>query len=527
MKTEQIGVRVRTRSTRIEWTMVLAAGLWSLSILGCSDGAVRSDETRSDVSGTASEPAPSDTSMAETAAHGDDLFPPKSNGGEGAPSDGGGTSGITGGLRGLIQSMNVFEEAGVDEGLVQQLDDASAQLGEIRKQNRVALREMNRQVRVGVNSSAPNLLLIQVDRLPAAAFHGKADELSQISQLVESGRIFSRYYAASSDLATARWSLYTGRNPGVETATESRQKLPANGQSLPDLMWNGGYSTAFVGQWDDPDLPTGRGYEEWVGFRRRSAALPYPPAVSINQSEMRLIANTEGDKQGVHAIDLFSAEAIQFLKRAQQARRPFFLHVSFPQFVEGRGNEAEDRSVSERIDSAVGKLVSALRDLKMANATCIILTAESGPVGQAGVSQPETLPDGTRLFSHGLGEGNLHVPLVVNWPGMISPGTTDHLCAAWDLLPTILELTSTNRRPARSSGISFAPLLRSGKQKEHPLLYWSSPDRSAQAVRKEDWKGVVLKGDSAVRLYDLKTDPGESVDLAKQHPDVIQQLLAK
>ncbi|HWL07830.1 MAG TPA: sulfatase-like hydrolase/transferase [Planctomicrobium sp.] len=465
------------------------------------------------------EPVPTKSRPVQQVA--DDLEP------SGNAANGESRPGIIGSLRDLIQSNNVFEEAGVGEGLLQQLDDAATQLGEIQRQNREAIRQVNRQQRLGRNAQSPNIVLIQLDR---PLYSGATEEVStpHIDQLVEEGLTFTQHYAASSDLRLARWSFLTGRNPALVQptnggATNGQVSLPENRGLLSGLLWNGGYITAFIGQWDDTDLPVQRGFDEWVGFRNRSEAAPFPASISIDATTMKLVQNAS-KKEGVHAIDLFASEAVNFLQRNQQTRRPFFLHVSLPTFSK------EGKPVPQ-IDRAVGTLVNALQQLRLNTTTCVILTSETGPEyrqnsGHQG--KPEALPNGTQLFSHGLGEGNLRIPLVFYWPGQIRSGTTNHLSAAWDLVPTLIELTSTQRRPARTDGISFVSTLRSRPQQQVPaLLYWATSDRKVQAVRKGNWKGIYVQGESAVRLFDLTSDTAETTNVAKEHPDVIEQLIVK
>ncbi len=42
-----------------------------------------------------------------------------------------------------------------------------------------------------------------------------------------------------------------------------------------------------------------------------------------------------------------------------------------------------------------------------------------------------------------------------------------------------------------------------------------------------DWKGVIQPlGSQSVELYDLRTDLGETTDVAAKHPEVVKQILA-
>lgn len=456
------------------------------------------------------------------------LPDPESTGSSPAP-------GIIGGLRNVIQSFDLGFEEDLQGGLLQQLDDASVQLQKIRRDNRNAIRDVNRQVRLGRNGSSPNIILIQLERLsPDDLTEEELDDRPHVAALISNGRRFTRHYAASSTLSLARWGLLTGKNPVVIPPASGPVRLPTTQQTLPNLLWNGGYATTFIGQWDHPELPLSLGYDEWVGFLRREEATAYPAKVRINLSEMELLANQSGSdaEKRVHAIDLFTSEVVQFLIRNQNSNRPFFLHISLPHVDDNEGSSILQSRLTPRVDAMFGKIASVLERFQLTSNTCVILTAESGPALRLNSDPPQTLSNGTRIFAHGLGEGNLHIPLIVSWPGRVSPGTTEQLTATWDLLPTLLELTSTRGTAAGISGVSFASLLlheakKSGPQELHPLLYWATPDRSVQTVRKENWKGLLVRGETAVRLYDLSSDPGETNDIASSSPDVVKQLMAQ
>ena len=89
-----------------------------------------------------------------------------------------------------------------------------------------------------------------------------------------------------------------------------------------------------------------------------------------------------------------------------------------------------------------------------------------------------------------------------------SQRVSDHICAAWDIFPTLCDL-SGSEHPEGLDGISILPAITGkGKQKQHEYLYWEFPERRGQqAVRLNDWKGIrdsTRDGNMKIKLFNLE-----------------------
>jgi arylsulfatase A-like enzyme len=118
------------------------------------------------------------------------------------------------------------------------------------------------------------------------------------------------------------------------------------------------------------------------------------------------------------------------------------------------------------------------------------------------------------------------VPMIVRWPSRVESGTvSDAVWAFWDVLPTLAEIAGAPA-PSGIDGISQVPaLFGKGEQVPHEYLYWEFHEGgSKQAVRTGDWKAVRLAPGKPLELYDLKTDIGETRDVAGQQPDVVARI---
>ena len=440
-------------------------------------------------------------------------------------------------LRGTVDASPIFEETGAQDSLLESLDAAQEQLNRVKRDNRHALREANRQVRVGGSRASPHLLLITISDIAYADLgsYGGPAGTPHLDAFAAEGMRFTDYYASSTDVQAARWSLMTGLNVGhAPTANEldERFPLPTEQRTLADVLWQSGYSTAFVGVWRDGSLPLDHGCDEWTGLQAPGTQLdPFPEFLYVDATRARLLPNADG-KDELAVIDFLVDEAIASLVRRSAGNRHCFLHLALSPHLLPEPDAAGmlvDAAASRMrgLDAHLGRLLSQLEASELAESTCVMIAGEATPP-ELLVEQAASARSGVfRSSPDGLSDGNLRVPLLVRWPGQVPAGAvSDHVCAAWDLLPTLAELAAAQRKPSRLDGVSFAPELRGKSQQEHALLYWETREGGlGQAVRKGRWKGVRSPGSSTLALYDLLADPSEQHDLASDHPEIVRQFI--
>jgi len=186
----------------------------------------------------------------------------------------------------------------------------------------------------------------------------------------------------------------------------------------------------------------------------------------------------------------------------------------------------------ERADTAVGRLLAKLAALKLADNTLVLITSDNG--GLATKEGPHTPATSNAPLRAGKGynyEGGLRVPLLVRWPGQVSPGTTcDKPVCSIDYYPTILEAAGVAHPEGHIvDGVSLVSLLQQTGTIAR-TLYWHYPHYSNQggnpggATRQGDWKLIEHYETGKVELYNLESDVAEAHDLATKHPAKAQQL---
>jgi arylsulfatase A-like enzyme len=146
-------------------------------------------------------------------------------------------------------------------------------------------------------------------------------------------------------------------------------------------------------------------------------------------------------------------------------------------------------------------------------------------------------------------DGGCRVPCIVWWPDKIPAGTTCREPAMTiDILPTIAGLIGAKLPEHKIDGLDIWPLMsgKEGARSPHEFLsfYWGE---SLEAIRSGNWKlhfphkyrtlggkpggtgGIPAEYETAqigLSLFDLAKDPGETTDVAAQHPDVVRSLQA-
>jgi arylsulfatase A len=186
------------------------------------------------------------------------------------------------------------------------------------------------------------------------------------------------------------------------------------------------------------------------------------------------------------------------------------------------------------VDHTVRRVLQKLRELGIEENTLVIFSSDNGSYSEGGYHY--SMHNSNAPFRGGkrdLYDGGIRVPTIAWWPGTIPPGLrSKHVSAFWDFAPTALELAGLPV-PEEMDGISYLPTLLNlpDQQPQHQYLYWEFYERGGkQGVRYGQWKGIRLdvRQDryGPIELYNIVEDPGETNNLAEQHPDIVARIAA-
>lgn len=423
----------------------------------------------------------------------------------------------------------------------------------------------------------PNLVLVFIDDMgwgDFSCFGNREVQTDQIDRLAAEGLRFEQFYVNSPICSPSRTAISTGQYPqrwritsflnnrANNTERGMAQWLDLHAPMLARRLQRAGYATGHFGKWHlggqrdvgEAPLITEYGFDDsltnFEGLGARVLPLcdahdgKAPRKYALGSDKLGRGPITWEDRSKVTAA--FVSRAIQFIGKAVTDGKPFYLnlwpddvHSPFfpPQDRRGDGSKrALYHGVLDTVDEQLGRLFDHIRyDATLRTNTLILVCSDNGPEFGAGSAGP------FRGCKTTLYEGGVRSPLVVWGPGLMGAAQAGAVnktsfFAAIDLVPTLLALAGV---PA-PAGVDFdgvaLPAVLLGKSEAsrgQPLFFRRPPDRDAfngddnlpdLAVRDGPWKLLCEYDGSAVQLYDLQADRGETANVAAHHPELVQRL---
>jgi arylsulfatase A-like enzyme len=405
------------------------------------------------------------------------------------------------------------------------------------------------------DAERPNVVLVLADDLgigDLGCYGQKLIKTPRIDRLAAEGLRFTSAYSGASVCAPSRCALLTGRHTGHATVRGNWEVFPEGQAPLKQdevtvamMLKQAGYTTGICGKWGlggpgSGSTPNDKGFDLFFGYNCQRHAHRYVTNYLYRNGERIEIRQTPDHR--IYSQNLIAEESLKFIR--QNRDRPFFLFCAWtvphgiwrtdqvPSVEAYAGTPWSDAqkvyaTMVEQLDAGVGRILETLQELEIDRKTLVIFASDNGGPGSEIADRFGSLA-GLRGAKGQLWEGGIRVPLLARWPGRIPVGRTcDFPTAFWDFLPTAAELAGAPL-PANLDGVSLVPVLHGQEQPSRPPLYWEqgSGDRLAQAVRVGPWKGYRPAARRPVQLYDLRSDPAETKDVAAEHPQTVGQIEA-
>ena len=442
----------------------------------------------------------------------------------------------------------------------------------------------------------PNIIYILADDMgygDAGCYGQKTLTTPNLDKMAAEGMKFTRHYAGCTVCAPSRCVLMTGLHTGhCRVRGNGEGHIPDDDVTLPKVLKGAGYHTACIGKYglgkplplDDPQR---KGFDESFGYVGTSHAHNFYTKALIRNGKIVELPNTvipgtaknaqdysDSDLvgTGVAPLDgrkawvpqLLADDVQRYLGERAKAKEPFFLYYAFniphanneagknsplghgmesPDYGEFKDKDWPDAEKGfaqfmHFLDNEVGKVLSRLKELGLAENTLVMFSSDNGPHQEGGHQSDFFNSNGDfKGIKRDLTDGGIREPFIAWWPGKVKAGTvSEHVSGFQDLLPTVAELSGA-KLTAETDGISFAPtLLGKSGQQQHSHLYWAFNEQGGkQAVLKWPWKLIHLNtgGETKAKakakpleklLYNLETDIGEVKNLAAEKPEIVAEL---
>ena len=301
-----------------------------------------------------------------------------------------------------------------------------------------------------------------------------------------------------------------------------------------------------------------------------------PPTGPLDKTPLPKHPYAKDNRPGMVAPDFDLEEVdLMFLKKSQafleehvkrSPDRPFFLYhatqtVHLPSFpadrFKGKTRSGPHGDFIFEMDWVVGQLLATLERLGVVENTVVMFSSDNGPeVLSVYHMRRDHDHDGARPWrgmKRDNWEGGHRVPLIVRWPGKVQPGsTTDQLTSLTDVMATVAAIVGSNLPvDAAEDSHNMLPALLGqarGPIRQYILLQGFGGARYL-AIRRGKWKYLDHKGSGGNRyeshpmlkaymlpdtapgalgqLYDLETDPGETMNVSFEHPQIAKELKSK
>jgi uncharacterized sulfatase len=291
--------------------------------------------------------------------------------------------------------------------------------------------------------------------------------------------------------------------------------------TLPRLLTQAGYLTLQTGKW-------------WQGHFSRGGFTH---------------GMTQGQRHGDEGLDI-GRKTMQpiydFIAEARKADKPFFVWYApmLPHTPHNPPDRLFDKyksrtpsphvarywAMCEFFDETCGQLLDHLQEQNLAENTIVIYVTDNGWI------QSEDKPQFAPKSKQSQYDGGLRTPIMIRWPGRVSPKRIDTPVSSLDILPTVLDAVGVKR----PDGLAGLNLLDEAAIAQRDTIFGECFTHDSQDLQhpaaslrwrwlvQGDWKLIVParqnEPNGVVELYDLKSDPHETKNLAESQSERVTML---
>ena len=356
-----------------------------------------------------------------------------------------------------------------------------------------------------------------------------------IDSIAQQGVTLDRFFVCPV-CAPTRAEFLTGRyhpRGGVRGVSTGQERLDLEEHTIAEAFRAAGYATGAFGKWHNgsqwPYHPMARGFEEYFGHTAGHWGEYFDAPLEENGRMIR----TKG-----YIVDVCTDRALDFIDRNRS--KSFFCYVPFttphspwaapekdwqlfkdmPMMQRATLPNQEDLNhtrcalaMIENQDANVGRVLSKLEELKLADNTIVLYFSDNGP-------NSWRWNGGMKGRKGSTDEGGVRSVGFIRWPAKLPAGhTVTQIAGAIDLLPTLTNLAGIERVGEKPlDGRDLSPLLL-----KQPTEW---PDRMIFST----WAGKVsgrtqqYRLDDRGELFDMLADPGQTMPITQRETQVAERL---
>lgn len=423
----------------------------------------------------------------------------------------------------------------------------------------------------------PNVLILFTDMQRADTIRALGNphiRTPNLDRLVNEGSAFTSCYSPSPVCVPARCCMHYGLYPQKTGLFDNGRMLDDNGASYPEVLGRNGYRTHAIGKCHfTPDTRALRGFQSrqsqeevtsdpetddyvaWLRDHRYDYYEPHGP-----RGQMYYIPQVSSLPAEAHPSQWIGTESVRWIREAAGGAQPWCLFSSFihphPPFalpkpwhklyraadmplpllpadsahlhtwINRQQNRCKHRDRGQDlnllrlikayyygaisfVDYQVGRILRTLEEIDALDNTLILFTSDHG----------EHLGDFGCFGKRSMHDASARVPMLARLPSRFPPGrtcpTATSLC---DLFPTVLGACGLSPEGLDLDGRDLAEIAATPEPTRTVYSQFAEGGKAIYMAANTAWKYVYSAGDHAEWLFDRRSDPSETRNLARS-PD--------
>lgn len=407
-----------------------------------------------------------------------------------------------------------------------------------------------------------------------------------IDALAQNGVRFTNFYVNSPICSPSRVALNTGTYPMrhkihsyIASSKQNRDRAMADFldpkvQTMARTLHQNNYKTGHFGKWHmgggrdlgNVPFPTDYGFDKsLVSFEGIGDRVLFPGADLCEQSAKL------GKGKFIWApkcisTSIYVDSALTFINKC--ANDPFYINlcpndvhdphlpdsINVEKWKKVTDNPWEQKffAVLEELDRQIGRFINGLDEMGKLDNTIILFTSDNGPTDWPHYYEQSSYPANYegKLYPPGftgslygrkwsLYEGGIREPFFVYWKDHFPKGKTDNqtVISAIDIFPSVCSILGILPTENLDGSDKSAAFFGNPIELVPPVMweYSSNPGGSIKpgnkdfispnlAIRHGDWKLLINADSTNIQLYNLKNDPGETLNLADENHEIVKKL---